>query len=248
MAKGFKDKQGKFRPTDSRSKSSKSKTTKPEGIIFKPTSTRQKSEERSLEFQLMDRFGEEGLWTKTLNIDPKTFLNAVQGDPNWTPAFGSKIIKELKQRLEQGEMIDKPFLLLLRTESNDKIIGHQGRHRAVTARELKVKKIPVEIYCQEGKITAKCNKVDEKILKKALSQFPSPKEVEKDKDDFEDDIKQTKKTLKRLKKIKDPRSDEEQAIFEVEFNIRNLENVRKLADEMEFKRQKKKKEIKMIFE
>ncbi len=246
MAKGFKDSKGRFRPTGNKGVSSKSKTTKPEGLMYKPTPKREKFENRSLEFQLA-RFDEGDVFSKTLEISPNTFLKAVQNDPNWTPAFGVDSTKEIKKRLEEGEELDKPFLLLLKGREQDRIIGHQGRHRAFTAKELGIKTIPVEIWCQDGKLTAKCKQTDEKVLTNALSQFPSSKEDEETRKEFQKHLKGLKKQLQRLKKIENPQPHQEQEIFEVEFEIRNLENVSKLGNEMQEKRQKKKKKIKEIF-
>ncbi len=246
MAKGFTDSKGKFRPTSRKSKSSKSKSTKPEGLMYKPTPKREKFENKSLEFQL-SRFNEGDVFSKTLEISPKTFLKAVQGDPNWTPAFGVDSTKELKKRLEEGEELDKPFLLLLKGREQDRIIGHQGRHRAFTAKELGIKTIPVEIWCQQGKLTAKCKGTDEKVLTNALSQFPSSKEDEETRKEFQKHLKGLKKQLQRLKKIENPQPDQEQSIFEIEFDIRNLENVSKLGNEMQEKREKKREKIKEIF-
>ncbi len=246
MAKGFTDSKGKFRPTSRKSKSSKSKSTKPDGIVYKPTPKREKFENQSLEFQL-SRFNEGDVYSKTLDIDPKTFLKAVQGDPNWTPAFGTKSTKEIKKRLEEGEDLDKPFLLLLKTEFGDEIIGHQGRHRAFTAKELGIKTIPVEIWCQDGKLTAKCNQTDENVLRKALSQFPSNKEEDKKKKEFRKNLEGGKKLLKKLKKIENPNPDQEQTIFELEFDIRNMEKTSRLGEEMDEKRGMKRKKIKEIF-
>jgi len=246
MAKGFKDSKGRFRPTSRNTKSSKSKSTKPEGLMYKPTPKREKFENKSLEFQLT-RFNEGDVFSKTLEISPKTFLKAVQGDPNWTPAFGTKSTKEIKKRLEDGEDLDKPFLLLLKGREQDRIIGHQGRHRAFTAKELGIKTIPVEIWCQDGKLTAKCKGTDEKVLTNALSQFPSSKEDEESRKEFQKSLKRLKKHQQILKKIENPQPHQEQEIFEVQFEIRNLENVSKLGNEMQEKRQKKRKKIKAIF-
>ncbi len=215
MAKGFTDSKGKFRPTSRKSKSSKSKSTKPEGLMYKPTPKREKFENKSLEFQL-SRFNEGDVFSKTLEISPKTFLKAVQGDPNWTPAFGVDSTKELKKRLEEGEELDKPFLLLLKGREQDRIIGHQGRHRAFTAKELGIKTIPVEIWCQQGKLTAKCKGTDEKVLTNALSQFPSSKEDEETRKEFQKHLKGLKKQLQRLKKIENQQPDQEQSILKIE--------------------------------
>lgn len=246
MAKGFKDSKGNFRPTGNKGVSSRDKSTKPMGLKFKPTSIRKEK----IESEDLDRLLRELKDTKKfdLNIDPKTFLKAVQNDPNWTPAFGADSMKNIKKRIENGESIDKPFLFIIRyTKFKPKIIAHQGRHRAVTARELGLKEIPVEVYCTKGSVFAKCNNVTESDLINALSQFPNRKEVKEDLKRIDRKNDQLKRDVKRIEKVKNKRPDEEQFVFEGKWEIKENDQSKKLGDEMVKKREKKRKQIENIF-
>ena len=261
MARGFKDLKGRFRPTGSKSKSSKLKTTKTDGLAFKTTPKRQKWETESLDFQLGKFLDpDQPVFAKDFDIPPETFLKAVEGDPNWIPAFGKDSIKELKERMEKGEPIDKPFLILLRLEDteflngkakkiqHDEIAGHQGRHRAFTAKELGIKSIPVEVYCKEDKgITAKCTQVDRKILENAMSQFTPLKEIRKAEKKSDNALKDYKKSLNKLKKKKNLRSDDEVNIFVAGFEIKKGEFAKKIREQSDAQAEKKKKKIKELF-
>jgi len=260
LVKGFKDLKGRFRPTGNKGKSSKQKSVKPKGIAFNTTKKREKSETESLDFQLGNFLPDKPVFAKDFDIPPETFLKAVEGDPNWIPAFGKDSIKELKERMERGEPIDKPFLIILRLEDTeflgngkskkiqvDEIVGHQGRHRAFTAKKLGIKSIPVEVYCKEDGITAKCTQVDRKILEKAMSQFTPLKVIKKSEKRSDNALKDFKKSINKLKKKKNLRSDEEVILFTGEFNIKSAEFAKKIREQQDAIAKKKREKIKELF-
>lgn len=56
--------------------------------------------------------------------------------------FTQKNISELTKLMEDGEPIDTPYIEI----SGNDVVGHEGRHRAISAIEAGIEKIPVYIY------------------------------------------------------------------------------------------------------
>lgn len=142
---------------------------------------------------------------ETIMMKPQQFLKATDSDPNWVPDHGLESVKELKKRMEEGKPIDKPFLVvdpkfsveqqkekilnlagmeLQRVENPTKpiaaIVEHEGRHRMYTARKLKIKEVPVDVYCVKHGILncPSCQKLAAEDIANALSQFPNEKKTD----------------------------------------------------------------------
>lgn len=141
--------------------------------------------------------------TEDLPMSPSEFLRATNSNPNWVPNHGRASVKRLKTRMENGKIIDKPFLIfipdpisieqiqgkmdktMLQTIFDKKlkntilkhgiIVGHDGRHRSYVARKLGIEKIPVDIYCKCNKKTGcnKCKNITVEMINKAQPQLLS---------------------------------------------------------------------------
>lgn len=57
-------------------------------------------------------------------------------------------IENLQRRMKNNLPID--FLVLKVDSQKKKVIGHEGRHRATTAKELGIEKVPVLVYFEEA--------------------------------------------------------------------------------------------------
>ena len=184
-------------------------------LEFKPASMRTKEAENVLQDELTFLSNSNKV---DLEINPSTFLKATNNDPNWIPDHGVESVKKIKERIEEGRVLDKPYLIIIKRRGRKpEVVSHEGRHRAYTAKKLGVKKIPIEVYCSKGTLFgADCQHITEDELRNSISQLPSFKEFE-NKLDVGEAI-WTKNKEKALKEIEE--GDEDYDTIHEEINDR----------------------------
>lgn len=82
---------------------------------------------------------------KLVWMPPEKFLGLVHSLPDY--AMSEKSYWNLRDRMINGKPID--FLVLKIDPKRNKVIGHEGRHRATVAKELGIKKVPVMVWFGE---------------------------------------------------------------------------------------------------
>jgi len=158
--------------------------TKGVKLEFKPASMRTKESENILQDDLIFLGNSNKV---DMEINPSTFLKATNNDPKWIPDHGVESVKKIKKRIEEGRVLDKPYLIIIkRRGKKPEVVSHEGRHRAYTARKLGLKKIPIEVYCSKGSLFgADCQHITESELRNSIPQLPSFKEFENKLDEKE---------------------------------------------------------------
>lgn len=72
------------------------------------------------------------------HIEPKEFLKLTKGH---TAKFKKKSLLNIYNRIKRNLPIDTPILVV--DVNNNKILNHDGRHRALVSKNNNIKKIPV---------------------------------------------------------------------------------------------------------
>ena len=86
--------------------------------------------------------GYEGWKGKIIYMDPDKFLSLINPLPSWDERKES--MKNLEYRIKNHLPLD--FLVLWVDMEQHKIIGHEGRHRAIISKKLGIEKVPVLVY------------------------------------------------------------------------------------------------------
>ena len=190
MAKGFKDDDGKFHPTDDRNRSPiKSKDAIGSKLLLKPDFVPSKKYSKFQQERIKQIKEEFGRLVEAENviINPRDFTRATDNDPNWVPDHGFDSVRHLKDRMEKQQPIDKPFLIIDPQPRFDGIVGkkpvvveHEGRHRNYVARKLGIQKIPVDVYCKCHGILGcnECKDIDADFVKNAKPQWDRQRDRE----------------------------------------------------------------------
>jgi hypothetical protein len=76
-----------------------------------------------------------------VRMRPDRFLSHTPQPPGRRYDEGS--LSDLKGKISRGVQLDPLFLDV---EPSGRVVGHEGRHRAEAARELRVKRVPVIIF------------------------------------------------------------------------------------------------------
>jgi len=85
-------------------------------------------------------------WARRLvHMSPTKFLSLCTKPPQWSQSS----IKGIQNRIKQGKAVETPYLDV--NIKTGEVTGHEGRHRAIVARRMGIKKIPVHVYFKEYK-------------------------------------------------------------------------------------------------
>jgi len=90
--------------------------------------------------------GMEGWKGKLVWMPPEKFLKLAHPLPE--DQMNKKSYLKLKDRMINGLPLD--FLVLEVNMKLRKVVGHEGRHRAIVAKELGIQEVPVLIYTGSG--------------------------------------------------------------------------------------------------
>lgn len=208
--------------TSQKKSSSHHGSIKPEtGIKFVPAKTEtsyQKKERKDIEDNMRVKLVE------NIEIRPEVFLEATNSDKNWVPPYGVKSVKNIKKRLENGEPIDKPFLVVDPSPKPNQyenqgdstapqIVAHEGRHRSFVAKKLGVKKIPIDIYCiKHGLFGCTCN-INEKTIENANPQLPSDREIDQKREKQKKEWKSEQQSWARDDRESEKNREKIEAVF-----------------------------------
>jgi len=91
--------------------------------------------------QYLDSWGDRYGKPVEVWMSPQEFLDAVPPVPGWYEPS----LESIREGVRHGDDIASPWLEVV----NNKIVAHEGRHRAKVALELNVKKIPVIKFVKE---------------------------------------------------------------------------------------------------
>ncbi len=220
MGNGFKDKDGKFHPTENDSKKLSShqvENAKQSSVNHNDVNKIKENKSHKAEYissdsetihnkttrNMMESIAEgEGIkpqW-KHLEIAPSTFLKATNNDANYIPVnqgiTNSKkfadveSVKKLKDRMENHKPIDVPLLAV--DEPNKEILAHEGRHRAYVAKQLGIKKIPTDVMAVTYKRWNGRTKKSEITESKILDMMPQQASTKERDNDLKMQIKMSK--------------------------------------------------------